>query len=85
MRGMGMPRFSMLRALIATTLVALGFAVVPIAMSQEPGSIPRPAGYAIAVAFFALPMTGFGVIFDRPMLFGVMGAVGGILILYFRL
>jgi len=46
----------MKRALLATTLIALGLAIVPLTVGVPPGSPPRPAAYAIGAAFFSLPM-----------------------------
>ena len=80
-----MPRrfqFSMTRAILATSFIAVGLAVIPVGKSLDdiPHALIEPIRLIIPVWFFSMPMAGFGFLIGWPRLYFALGVATGIVV-----
>jgi hypothetical protein len=77
-------QFSMTRAILATTFIAAGLAIIPVAeplrLDDIPHALVEPIRVIISVWLFSMPMAGFGILIGWPRLYFALGVAAGIMV-----
>ena len=80
---MPLNRFSLRRALLSTTLIAIGVAALPLA--HQIRDIENGFADALKIlcvaCFFGLPGAGVGLLFGRPVVGSILGLSVGVLLI----